>query len=85
MNLEEQLEVLDEFASSGLGLLGIMTDTYKSTLMAHARKRLIEGFELYGEESFAKTQSDLFKDIVEEIADAIVYAAILTWKYRKGE
>ena len=84
MNLEEQLEVLDEFASSGLGLLGIMTDTYRDTLIAHARKRLTEGFELYGEESFGKTQQDLFEDIVEEVADAIVYAAILNWKY-KGE
>ncbi len=75
MTLDEQLALFDRKAEQVYQrrLRVMKSPDHRALVLAEARRRLIEGFGLYGDSMFGRSFDDLCQAELEEDADAINY------------
>jgi hypothetical protein len=69
--LQRQLELYDRFKVESLYAIKSMIDSHGDEIMAMARDRLVEGFDLYGDEMWFQATPETMRETMEELADAV--------------
>lgn len=70
--LETQRFMFDELAGRALGLANYILE-HDNDLLAVARERLEDGYKLYGSEMYGWSAEERKRNVIEELADALVY------------
>jgi len=76
MNLDEQLAIYDKHAEEALDEYIRFCKRNYSSIIAGGRERLIEGYDLYAEDTWFKTLEQVHQEAYEEACDGTVYFAI---------
>jgi len=71
--LEEQLELFDERRDDAWFELVDMVGWDWKEIVALARERLIAGYHTYGDQMFRWGAAERRRNVLEELADALVY------------
>ena len=73
MTLEDQLAHFDRYADQAYARCLKDFKARKADILAEARRRLAEGYDLYGEAGYHWTYADLHAAELEEYADGLAY------------
>ena len=78
MTSAEQLALFDKHADDAILRLQfqLMEPHLKGVLRRLARDRLKAGFETFGDSTWHETPDELMRDLLEELADAVVYTVM---------
>lgn len=82
MNLSDQLTAFARWKHSAVHLTLGELECRQERVLAMAEQRLKDGFANYGDATWRKSPDDLEEEILEELADALVYASILLYLER---
>lgn len=84
LTLEEQLTWFDANVGKAVSNVHVFMDTWHDEIVSAARERLIQGHEVFGSKMFNDPNATLWRDTVEEVADAIDYRLARMYKETHG-
>jgi hypothetical protein len=83
--LEDKLKTFDEYALEAVNFIEDNLYVNREEILIEARERHIEGHKKYGNGNFLEWDDErIGAEIVEELADAIVYATQLLYRWENN-